>query len=72
MSSANSKSLFRKEALDEFSSGELLDRNLVVIKSRSWILLAVLVVVMATGAAMAMLRSPSLAAERRRVRGAQW
>ena len=42
--------MFRKEAVDQFSSGELLDRNLEVIKSKSWMILAVLVVVMLTAA----------------------
>ena len=36
------KSIVRKEAMDNFSSSELLNQQLVVIAARSWILLAVI------------------------------
>ena len=42
MSQRNLKSLVRKEALEDFSSSELLDQQLVVVPGKGWILLVVI------------------------------
>ena len=41
MSQRNLKSLVRKEALEDFSSSELLDQQMVVVTGKGWILLVV-------------------------------
>lgn len=47
MSERKLKSLVREEALEDFSSSELLDQLMVVIRGKGWILIAILAVAIA-------------------------